>query len=257
MTFTTSKSSHYDIDERLTVDPPMAMQGPLQLAPVKMKRKDSAQSSPVRLERPRSIFSEYWKTDAQLSQLPPSASLISIEEDNQHSPQRRRIIHKRFAYNYDRNPFQFFGIEEDESRISSTDDSEDSDSLNSYEGILQRREIGVSENKPRRSNTCPSLSSGMEGMVVDRSQKMSQSDTALFVKTSSSPLRRLSCLRKSRFSFDTDGNDGNTMLLNKGERKGERRPSVSFEAKIMVHLFPPTVEEWAPSGWSNWFGGWQ
>lgn len=257
----------YDTDERLTIDPPTAMmQGLLHL-----KNDPVAQLSPVvqvssQTPKQRSIFSEYWKTESQKPRLmTPTASVSSIihepppmEEEKQQSPHRRRRIiqhHKTFTYNYDRNPFQYFGIEEDEARIISTDDDgdDDSDSLNSYERILHKNEVG--KKKQRRSNTCPTLSRlsrDMDGLALEKRKKTSQSDTVLFTNRSSQ--QRLSCLRKSRFAVDADENcETCTGMIRKGE---QQRPSVSFEAKIMVHLFPSPVEKWAPTGWSNWFGGW-
>jgi len=254
MTLSNSIYSRYDIDERLTIDAPVAMEGPLQLVSSKMERNgtDSVACTNActtqSLTTQRSIFSAYWKTGPMLSRSSPSLSPISREvEKRQHLQRRRRRIHNTFAYTYDRDPYQYFGIVEEESKTSTTDDD---DSLNSYERVLQKNEIGVTKNR-RRSFTCPSLSIaevGIEGMVLDIPEKTTQSDTVLFVKTSSS-LQRLSCLRKSRFSYDTDSNNGSTQ-----SNKGKQRTSVSFESKIVVRLFCPPVEKWAPSGWSNWFG---
>lgn len=252
MTLGNSKISGYDLDERLTVDP--TLHGPLQLVSVQKGRKDSAQLSKVSSQRQRSIFSEYWKADPRQPHLPPSVSPITNEEEKQLSPQlRRRIIQSTYTYNYDRNPFQYFGIEEDEGKMSSTDDDDDSESLNSYERILQKNEVGFSENNRKRSATYSSLPRsvvGIEGMVLNTTSKTTQSDTVLYVKPSST-VRRLSCLRKSRFAFDSDSTASDK------ERRNEKcQQSVSFEATIKVHLFPSPVEKWAPTGWSNWFGGW-
>ena len=255
MTLSNSKSSRYDIDERLSIDTPTPMRGPLQLVSIEKGRNDSAHSRSA-LQKQRSIFSEYWKADPRPSRLTPPVSPKPIEEEKQHSPRRRRIIHSTYNYNYDRNPFLFFGIEEDEGKTSSTDDDDDTESLNSYERILQKNEVECPEKNRRRSTTCPSLSRsmvGIEGMILDTTPKTTQSDTILFVK------KRLSCLRPSRYSFDTDSTDSDTSGFSsykKGKGKVERRPSVSFEATIKVHLFEPPVEKWAPTGWSNWFGGW-
>jgi hypothetical protein len=182
------------------------------------------------------------------------------QQQQQHPHPPRRIIHKTFTYAYDRDPYQFYGIEEGKTSPTSEDDY-DSDSLNSYEFNLRKNEAGIiAENHQRRSHTYPSLSLpevGIRRMVeLDRSQATFQSDTVLYAKTS----RRLSCLRKSRFSFDTNGNrkdDDGSKNSNHAKRKGEQhRTSVSFEPRIKVHLFVPPVEKWAPNGWSNWFGGW-
>jgi hypothetical protein len=192
------------------------------------------------------------------------------KQQQQHSQRRRRrIFNKTYTYTYDGDPYQFFGIEEEKEGETSTTDDDDSDSLNSYEGILQKNEVGVSEKNHRsrrRSRTCPSLSFervGMQRTIVGSTEKTMQSDTVLFSKTSSS-LQRLSCLRKSRFAVDANADinesDSSTQSSNNnGKRKGEqhRTTSVSFEARIQVRLFRPPVENWAPIGWSNWFGGWQ
>jgi len=280
MTLRHSKYRRYDIDERLTLDAPTTMKGPLELLSSGMERNSAAdilacdsnscspQSLPVTSTRtpPRSIFPAYWKTDPRPSRPSPISSEVEKRQQQQqrqsHPP--RRIIHKTFAYSYDRDPYQFYGIEEDKTSSTSEDDY-DSDSLNSYEFNLRKNEAGIiAENHQRRSRTCPSLSLpevGIRRMVeLDRTHATFQSDTVLYAKTS----RRMSCLRKSRFSFDANGNrkdddDGSSSSTNSnhGEGKGEQhRTSVSFEPRIKVHLFVPPVEKWAPNGWSNWFGGW-
>ena len=232
-----------------------------------MEQNGSAPSTPQRREH-RSIFADYWKTDPRpdspLSRLPSSPKHL-MEEVKPLSPTRRRIIHNTYTYDYDKNanPFRFFGIEEDESRLTSTDvstdDEDDCNSLNSYERHLQKNELGVaSEGKhPKRSLTSPSLFRSMATMNLESSRRKTQSDTALFVETKKKP----SCLRKSRFSFDSDSIDSNTsnrgVSNNNGTTNGERRSSVSFEPMIKVHEFQDPVEKWAPNGWSNWFGTWQ
>lgn len=256
-------ASRYDIDERLTLEQPKAFRGPLQPDSTKMEQNGSAPSTPQ-----RSIFADYWKTgprpDSPLSRFPASPKHV-MEEVKPLSLTRRRIIHNTYTYNFDKNanPFRFFGIEEDEGRLTSTDlstddDENDCDSLNSYERHLQKSEVGVaSEVKhPRRSLTSPSLSRSMATMTLEGSRRKTQSDTALFVKAKKKP----SCLRKSRFSFDSDSieSDSNRgVSYNMGATNGERRPSVSFEPMIKVHEFQEPVERWASNGWSNWFGTWQ
>jgi len=259
MTLSNSKYSRYDIDERLTIDAPVVIQGALKMERnctdiVARTSACTTRSSPEAPPTQRSIFSAYWKTDERLSRSSSEKSPIWSEVEKQQRSQQRRI-QKTSTYTYDRYPYQYFGIDEDESKTStSTTDDDDSDSLNSYERVLQKNEVGVTDKNCRRSLSCTSLSCvevGIEGMA---SEKTTQSDTVLFAKTSSN-LRR-SCLRNSRFSFDADRNSNVGMQPNEGERKGGSRTSVSFESKIRVHLFQPPVEKWAPSGWSNWFGGW-
>lgn len=193
--------------------------------------------------------------------------------------QRRRIFNnKTYSYTYDGDPYQYFGIEEEEDETSTTED-DDSDSLNSYERILQKNEFSDTTaknhhrigNRRRRSRTCASLSFERVGMLrtmVDSTKQTTQSDTVLFAQTSSS-LQRVSCLRKSRFAVaadssnnnssesDADNDTDNDTDIDIDTDSSTQSSSVSFEARIQVRLFIPPVENWAPSGWSNWFGGWQ
>jgi len=256
MTLGNSICSRYKTDERLTVDALSAVECPLELVSSKTKRKGASactrQSLPQGSPSHRSIFSAYWKTDQRPSR---SLSPISSEVEKLLHPQRRRI-QKTFTYTYDRDPYQYFGIEEDEGKTSSTDD-DDSDSLNSYEHDLHNNEVKVTRNSCRRSRLCPSLSYdevGINRMAHGSAEKAVQSDTALFAKTSPS-LQRLSCLRKNRFSLDTDNSNSNLAQSNRRKGKGEHRTSVTFEPKIQVVLYSPPMEKWAPNKWSEWFGG--
>jgi len=282
MTLSTSEYSRYDIDERLTIDDHL-VQGPLEskkdISSVCTSQSSASEStSSSTLPTQRSIFSAYWKTDSRLSRSPPSSissSNSEVEEetqqqqDQQHHfncPRRRRRIfnNKTYTYTYDGDPYQFFGIEEEEDETSTTEDDSDSDSLNSYERILQKNEVSETKNhhrignRRRRSRTCASLSFervGMPRTMVDSVAKTTQSDTVLFANTSSS-LQRLSCLRKSRFASDADSSESkNSNHESDIDTDSSVRSSVSFEARIQVRLFIPPVENWAPSGWSNWFGG--
>jgi len=261
MTVSDSKYNGYDIDERLTIDAPVVIQNLLNH--VSGKRQNDAdievcksafgiKSLPTASTTQRSIFSTYWKTNRQLSCSPHSPLPIPSEVGTSEIPKRRQIIHNTFSYTYDRDPYQYFGIGEDEGKISTSDD--DSESLNSYELFLEKNEIEVAMKNCRRSRTHSSLSFNdglVEKRILNRAEKTTQSDTALFAKTSPS-LKRVSCLRKSRFSVDTEKSCSDKTQL----EKGDHRTSVTFEPRIEVHLFPPPAEEWAPKGWSTWFGGW-
>ena len=251
------------VDERLTIEDATVMQAPLETVArelggsgknsVSRSSDGTTQSPPATPPSHRSIFSSYWKTDPRPSRPLPSRPLhspsrTSSQIDKRQRPQRRQI-HKTYTYTFDRDPYHFFGIEEDETKTSTTFYDGDSDSLNSYESVLHNSEVGIIENDCTRSRSCTSLfraEGGMDGMVLSRAEKMTQSDTILYTKT------RKSCLRKSRFSFDTDNNGGTQ--LTKGGSMGKHRTSVSFESKIKVHLFQSPVEKWAENGWSNWFG---
>jgi len=241
MTLSISNYSRYSIDERLTIDNVNAKQVPLGPFTRELDRraKDCVtktnhcipQSSLAKPLNRRSIFPSYRKSDPRLSR--PS-----------HSPSSTRC--NTYTYIYDRDPYHFFGIEDDGSKTSSTD----SDSLNSYESVLHKNEVGVIKDDCRRSRTCPSLiraGAGMDGIVLNSMGKTTQSDTILFAKTRS-------CLRKSRFSLDTGNNNG--IQPSKVQIKGKSQTSVSFESIVKVHLFQPPVENWAQNGWSNWFGNW-
>ena len=246
---TLSSRSNADADERLTIEQPV-FGGPLH---------GSAPSTPQRKQQ-RSIFAEYWKTYDEV-RLPSNAPPKQIMEEVKQSPTRRRIIHAHahatYTYHYETNanPFKIFGIEQDEGRLTpSTDlstDDESCDSLNSYERFLKKNE-GV-KLVGKRSASCPSLSRSMATLSLDtsaHSQRKTQSDTALVVKTTRKP----SCLRKSRFSFDDTEASNDKNDKNKG-RTNVRRPSVSFEPRIKVHEFQNDLEKWAPNGWSNWWLG--
>jgi len=269
MTLIIPKYSRYSIDERLTIETAAVMQEPLKSLDSELERGDNStfprtsacttQSSPASASSPhQSIFSAYWKTDPRFSRPLHSPSQSRSEAKTSKQPQRRRI-HKTYSYTYDRDPYQFFGIEEDGSKTTTTFNDDDSDSLNSYELNLREHEVGVIEENCRRISTCPSLidaGAGIDGIVLKSGGKTTQSDTILFAKTSSSPLKRLSCLRKSRFCFDADTSNNDGTQPRNEERKGKFPMSVSFESKIMVHLFQPPIEKWAASGWSNWFSRW-
>lgn len=253
----------HSIDERLTIEDTTGMQGPLEPVARKLvgigknrvsRTSDRTMQSPTATPpNHRSIFSSYWKTEPRPSRPRPSHPLhspsrISSKIEKRQRPQRRQI-HKTYTYNFDRDPYQFFGIEDDESKTSTPYYDGDINCLNSYESVLHNSEVGVIEKDCRRSRTCPSLyhaKGGMDGMVLNRAEKTAQSDTILYTKT------RKSCLQKGRFSFDADNSDGTQPT--KGGSMRKNRTSVSFESEIKVHLFQSPVEKWAENGWSNWFG---
>eukprot|EP00534_Pseudo-nitzschia_fraudulenta_P019481 CAMPEP_0201277278 /NCGR_PEP_ID=MMETSP0853-20130426/59118_1 /ASSEMBLY_ACC=CAM_ASM_000640 /TAXON_ID=183588 /ORGANISM="Pseudo-nitzschia fraudulenta, Strain WWA7" /LENGTH=255 /DNA_ID=CAMNT_0047585405 /DNA_START=8 /DNA_END=772 /DNA_ORIENTATION=- len=255
------------------MDAPALMQGPLQTVPMKTERNREhsvgcasstrAKSSfPTASPTQRSIFSAYWKTDPRPS--PPSSPLSSISNEKSRRRQHgRRQIHKTYAYNYDRDPHEFFGINPDDGDDGSST-SEDDDSLNSYERVLQKDEVVINEVRSR-SSTCPSFNIadlGFAAIGLLGAEKTTQSDTILFAKTSSS-LKRLSCLRKSRFAFDKENkkhgenkkdqrristSSSSCHLSSTSSTMPKERMSVSFESKIEIHLFRPPVEKWAPNG---------
>lgn len=268
MTLSNSKYNRYDIGERLTVDDPTIMKGPLQLAENKRERNDeysaasatksnisnnniSDASSPTSTASPpRSIFSAYWKTDTKLSpssSSSPTSTLLEGEQGGRHRRQQTTSS-KTYAYNHDQDPYKYFGISE-EVETESYDD--DDDSLNSYERMLRKSEETTTTMRGR-SSTCPSLSAAFESrrMVINSNKKTTQSDTVLFAKAS----KRLSCLRKSRFSIDCDKGRKEYQRSSSSVSSASAATSVSFESRIEVHLFHPPVEKWAPSGWSSWFG---
>lgn len=309
LTLSNSKYNRYGIGELLSVDAPMVamMRDPLQLvAKTKKQGQNDGSSSSSSSSSQRSIFSAYWKTDSKpkkpslalsASSSSPTLSRLVVVEQGERQQGRRRgqiITAKKtktksntYAYNHDQDPFKYFGIEEEEEYETTATESDDS-SVNSYERVLRRNEVEIHTTTTReggwRSNTCPtSLSActtfeSCSGMVISNRKKTSQSDTFLFAKTSS--LKRLSCLRKSRFSFEkdkhfTDNKDGHhhqqhlsNDLPNGNEGKEHHRASstsstatattttssVSFESNVEVRLFRPPVEKWAPNGWSSWFG---
>lgn len=259
MTLSASKCSRYSIGERLSIGTVAVMRGPLRPLDSESKRVDAAcapcasadtkQSSTASASSPhRSIFSAYWKTDRHLSR--PLCEASQSCGELKAPKQSRRRIHKTFSYTYDRDPYEFFGIEEDGSKTSSTFCDDDSDSLNLYELNLRNQEAEVGGETRRKIRTCPSLlrtGAAIDGMA--RGEKTTKSDTVLFAKTSS-------CLRKSRFCFDGDNSNNDGIQPRKGDTMGKIPRSVSFESRIMVRLFEPPIEKWAPIGWSNWFGPW-
>lgn len=92
------------------------------------------------------------------------------------------------------------------------------------------------ENRPLASwlASAPSLPS-ISGAFAPRH---TQSDSALLAQNQ----RPKPVLRKGRFSLD--GIKDKTCKTN----------HVSFEPKIQVHSFEPPLDNWAPQGWSDWFG---
>lgn len=260
-----SKYNRYDIDQRLTVDAPAVMHGPLQNVPntqeensehcIALTLTNSPKSFPSSSASAsqRSIFSAYWRTSPRSS--PPSSPISPrsnpvVEQEasrGQHQrDQQRREIHKpkTYAYVYLRDPYEYFGIEEEQCECKTTTDNDiDDSSVNSYELFLRKEEATAFDAIYERRNTYPCFSAiDLRSMRtrVGSNEKSTQSDTVLFAKTSRS------CLRKGRFSRENNSSKGEDQL----------RPSkeVSFESAIKIHLFQAPLEKWAPSGWSNWFG---
>jgi len=230
----------------------------------------------------RSIFSTYWKADQTTNEpSSPVSTRSNIDSGQQEvlwQQQQGGEVSKTYTYTYLHNPFKYFGIEESDSGTTDEDDS----STNSYERVLRRQE-GTPTKTRERSRTCPSFCNAGAHTTEElrRSTKMTtQSDTLLFAK--SSTMKRLSCLRKGRFSCENlrsyNEYDGNCNMRESGKQKGglissksvpkisllpsprtlkrvESKTLVSFdESRTQIHWFHPPVEKWAPSGWSSWFG---
>mmetsp|Transcript_25619 Transcript_25619/g.56169 ORF Transcript_25619/g.56169 Transcript_25619/m.56169 type:complete len:270 (-) Transcript_25619:281-1090(-) len=266
LTLTNSKYNRYNVDQRLTVDVPM-MHGPLQHVPNiheendehRIALTDSMKSLPSSSVSQRSIFSSYWKTAPRSSS--PSSSISPrscpvVEQEvgrgEQQRHQQRRQIHKTYAYIHLRDPYEYFGIEEEQDEYETTSDNDtDASSINSYERVLRRQEAAPYKAIGERSSTYPYFSAidlQSIGTLLDRTKKTTQSDTVLFAKTSS--LKR-SCLRKGRFSFENKKSKEEDQVR---PSKGVTSRTVSFESAIKICLFQTPVEKWAPRGWSNWFG---
>ena len=191
--------------------------------------------------KPRSIFESYWKTEGESpcpkERVPPSRSISPM------------------SVTVDPYSQQSYSHTMDMLLLEPALEEKDDGSLNTYERTLKDCEVldwrlpntSPYENAPlwmswftKRNASAPSFL-GMQGArcLLTRTRQ-TQSDSALHT----TPLK--SALRRGRF--------GALSSAVKPVSCARKTARVHFQPRIEVCSYRPTVESWAPQGWSQWFG---
>jgi hypothetical protein len=260
----------------------------------------SSSSSPVQQivttkttrDRPRSIFSNYWKADSSPNiQVTPS-SRCSSSDVPPHKVQARRTLMQQGPQYADIDPNKLFGLTAVADEVDEKDDS-----INTYERMLQRDEFHARSScrlQPESLQTaCDSTSRrplwlyaifGVESSSTNGAYRTASapslrrmeahhnfakrgvlSDTALMKSPKKSSLRRgrfsvscgRSCAEESTITVPTSQKDSTLKETSRTTTTGvhcKHYNAVSFQPRVDVYVFQPPVETWAHKGWSNWFG---
>jgi hypothetical protein len=180
----------------------------------------------------RSLFSEYWKGNNF-----PARASRQTSIPPQHSTLPKCVC--RHPY------FQLYSHQ-----LQENAEREEDVSVNTYERTLKKCEINKEQNREQvRKQWFPYENRPLsfwwtsEPTLTEPSPTLpprpSHSDNALNCKSQ----RPKPLLRKGRFSYG----ENNTDTMEKNNR-------VSFQPIIQVHRFQSPLDQWAPRGWSSWFG---